>query len=87
MHASTQLPSSSCRAFRPAFAVDQSVRSLDAREPLFFEDDEVANIYEVVEGMLRATKVYIDGRRQIPAFAFPGDLVGFGHGERYRGRL
>lgn len=84
MHASTQLPSGSYHAFRPTFPVDQIVRSLDAHEPLFFEDDEVANIYEVVEGMLRATKVHIDGRRQIPAFAFPGDLVGFGHGERYR---
>ena len=84
MYVSAQLPSSFPYALRPSFPVDQIVRSLEAHEPLFFEDDEVTHIYEVVEGMLRATKVHIDGRRQIPAFAFPGDLVGFGHGECYR---
>ncbi|MEQ8601665.1 MAG: helix-turn-helix domain-containing protein [Devosia sp.] len=51
---------------------------------LFHEGDSADTLYEVVTGVFRATKVFQDGRRQVVAFAYPGDIIGFGHGEAYR---
>ena len=60
------------------------VRLLSAYDPLFREGDEVTGFYEVLSGAVRAYKIFPDGRRQIVAFAFAGDIVGFGHGDTYR---
>lgn len=57
---------------------------LDRLTPLFREGDETVNFYEILEGVVRAYKIFPDGRRQIVAFAFAGDIVGFGHGDNYR---
>jgi CRP-like cAMP-binding protein len=84
MHALAQSPTEFSSTHCSTFPVDQILRSVRAQDVLFFEDDDVTSIYEVVEGVFRTTKIHTDGRRQIPAFAFPGDLIGFGHGERYR---
>ena len=51
---------------------------------LFYEGDDAANLYEVVEGVARVYKIFADGRRQVIAFAFPGDLLGFGENGTYR---
>lgn len=51
---------------------------------LFHEGDDADSLYEVVSGVFRATKVFSDGRRQVVAFAYPGDVIGFGHGDAYR---
>ena len=59
-------------------------RRLDPLTPLFREGDETVNFYEILEGVARAYKIFPDGRRQIVAFAFAGDIVGFGHGDSYR---
>lgn len=59
-------------------------RRLDPLTSLFREGDETVNFYEIVEGVARAYKIFPDGRRQIVAFAFAGDIVGFGHGDSYR---
>ncbi len=64
--------------------ISTGTRSLDPYTHLFREGDDTANFYEVIEGVLRAYKIFNDGRRQIVAFAFAGDIVGFGHGETYR---
>ena len=52
-------------------------RELRASQNLFREGDEVRQIYEVTRGVLRLTKVLEDGRRQVIAFGYPGDIVGF----------
>ncbi len=44
---------------------------------LFFEGEEAGNIYRVVSGVLRLTRLMEDGRRQVIAFGYPGDVVGF----------
>jgi CRP-like cAMP-binding protein len=44
---------------------------------LYFEGDEVEWLYQVRSGVLRLTRLLEDGRRQVIAFAFPGDVVGF----------
>lgn len=60
------------------------VRLLAAYDPLFREGDEASGFYEILSGAVRAYKIFPDGRRQIVAFAFAGDIVGFGHGDTYR---
>lgn len=44
---------------------------------LFREGEEARAVYEVVTGVLRLTRVTEDGRRQVIAFGYPGDIVGF----------
>ncbi len=44
---------------------------------LFREGDEATRIYQVVSGVLRLTRVMENGRRQVIAFGYPGDVVGF----------
>lgn len=59
-------------------------RRLEPLTPLFREGDATVHFYEILEGVVRAYKIFPDGRRQIVAFAFAGDIVGFGHGDSYR---
>jgi CRP-like cAMP-binding protein len=65
-------------------AESPSERSLDAHDVLVHEGDDTRNFYEVLEGVLSSYKIFADGRRQIIAFAFAGDLIGFSHGDAYR---
>lgn len=44
---------------------------------LFFEGDDVEWLYLVKTGVLRLTRLLEDGRRQVIAFGYPGDVVGF----------
>ncbi len=44
---------------------------------LFLEGDAADLIYEVARGVLRLTRIMEDGRRQVIAFGYPGDTVGF----------
>jgi len=44
---------------------------------LYFEGDEVEWLYQVKSGVLRLTRLLADGRRQVIAFGYPGDIVGF----------
>ena len=66
-------------------AIDRdSVRTFAPFSPIFHEGDSTAEFFEIVQGVARSYKIFPDGRRQIIAFAFPGDIVGFGHGSTYR---
>lgn len=65
-------------------AAEEPGRVVGATTVLFHEGDDADALYEVVTGVFRATKVFHDGRRQVVAFAYPGDIVGFGHGDAYR---
>lgn len=59
-------------------------RVLAAHEPLAHEGDDSNYIYEIIEGVVSSCKIFSDGRRQIVAFAYPGELVGLGHQGTYR---
>lgn len=71
-------------AFHADRAFEVPGRVVGASSVLFHEGDSADSLYEVVSGVFRATKVFQDGRRQVVAFAYPGDIIGFGHGEAYR---
>ncbi|MEW9920953.1 helix-turn-helix domain-containing protein [Marimonas sp. MJW-29] len=47
---------------------------------LFFEGDPVDWLFQVKTGVLRLTRLLEDGRRQVIAFGYPGDIVGFPSG-------
>jgi len=50
---------------------------------LFLEGDPADRIFEVASGVLRLTRIMEDGRRQVIAFGYPGDTVGFPSDGRY----
>jgi len=50
---------------------------LKAGAYLYYEGDEVEWLYQVTSGVLRLTRLLSDGRRQVIAFGYPGDIVGF----------
>ena len=52
-------------------------------ENLFFAGDEADYVYEVVEGVVKSSKVLIDGRRQVLNFCYPGELIGLSHDSYY----
>ena len=59
------------------------IRNLAPRESLALEGDATDRFHRVLTGTIAAYKATADGRRQIVAFFFPGDLVGLTAGERY----
>lgn len=64
-------------AVRANYPVQKQTRTLPNGKCLFREGDEAQNVYEVVSGVLRLTRVLENGRRQVIAFGFPGDIVGY----------
>lgn len=52
-------------------------RTLKAGRTLYHEGDEVERIYQVVSGVVRLTRMLENGRRQVIAFGYPGDIIGF----------
>lgn len=50
---------------------------MKAGQYIYFEGDDVDWLYQVKSGVLRLTRLLEDGRRQVIAFAYPGDIVGF----------
>lgn len=50
---------------------------------LFHEGDDAEYLYEVLEGVVRNSKVLIDGRRQVLNFGYPGDIIGLSHDSYY----
>lgn len=51
--------------------------------PLFRDGDDADHVYEIVEGVVRSSKLLLDGRRQVLSFGYPGDLVGISHDRIY----
>ncbi|WP_299554552.1 helix-turn-helix domain-containing protein [uncultured Tateyamaria sp.] len=50
---------------------------LKAGKHLYHEGDEVEYVYQVVGGVVRLTRMLENGRRQVIAFGYPGDIIGF----------
>lgn len=44
---------------------------------LYLEGDEVEWLYQISSGVVRLTRMLSDGRRQVIAFGYPGDIIGF----------
>jgi CRP/FNR family transcriptional regulator, anaerobic regulatory protein len=61
----------------------EAERTLAGSEVLFQEGDTRARLYRVERGALCHYRRWDDGRCEIIEFAFPGDIVGFGHMEAH----
>jgi CRP/FNR family nitrogen fixation transcriptional regulator len=78
------------RTARPASALTDAfdrhgVRMAYARnEEIYAQDDAVELLYRVVRGVVRTSRVTADGRRQVGAFYYPGDLFGLEPGPDHR---
>lgn len=80
-------PNDICAA-KPVMALQStSAKPAEARMKagsyVFFEGDEVEWLYQVTSGVLRLTRLLEDGRRQVIAFGYPGDVVGFPSGGQH----
>ncbi len=60
-----------------------SERTLAGGEVLFQAGDTRARLYRVARGALCHYRRWDDGRCEIIEFAFPGDIIGFGHLEAH----
>ena len=63
-------------AYGPPFPAG-TVTSLASGRELFAQGESADYWYKVESGVLRTCRLLPDGRRQIDAFALPGDFVGF----------
>ena len=59
--------------------VKHRTRHLAQGQSLYREGDNAERVYEVRTGVLRISRLLKDGRRQVIAFGYPGDIVGFPH--------
>jgi CRP-like cAMP-binding protein len=85
MYIQTNIEAASAIQWPGAYTTSENTgRNFAPHDPVFFEGDDAEHFYEVLEGVVVACKVFLDGRRQVISFGFPGDLIGFGHGETYR---
>ncbi len=72
------------RAAAMASRSTPTTRKLVRGEELFAEGDTADCFYKVASGTIRTYKLLSDGRRQIDAFHFPGDIFGLETGAEYR---
>lgn len=63
-------------------AIRGSMR-VDSHTTLFREGDPALNVYSLVSGAVKLSKLLADGRRQVVGFLFPGDFFGFSFNEVY----
>ncbi|MEM8657821.1 MAG: helix-turn-helix domain-containing protein [Pseudomonadota bacterium] len=56
---------------------DAKLRTVRAGQILFTEGDPARLIFRVGSGVLRLSRVTENGRRQVVAFGYPGDVLGF----------
>lgn len=59
------------------------IKNIAANNCVFHEGDDAEYLYEVLEGVVRSSKVLIDGRRQVLSFGYPGDVIGLSHDSYY----
>ncbi len=67
---------------KPSIARNRTI-TVKPGKHLYLEGDAAERIYEVASGVLRLTRIMEDGRRQVIAFGYPGDTVGFPSGGTY----
>lgn len=79
MYVTTPTAFSKATPIAPAViaASTRSETQLKARSYLYHEGDQVEWLYQVTSGVVRLTRLLADGRRQVIAFGYPGDIVGF----------
>lgn len=61
----------------------QIPRDIKPETYLFREGDAATHLYRIVSGVFRLTRSMENGRRQMIAFGYPGDIIGFPAGPKH----
>ena len=78
------------RAARPASALTDAFErhgvhvTFDRNAEIYAQDEEAEFLYRVVRGVVRTSRVTVDGRRQVGDFYYVGDLFGLEPGPDHR---
>ena len=67
---------SKSKAFQTAIERIGIAVKYERNAEIYAEDDPADSLYQVIRGTVRSYKLLDDGRRQIGAFYFPGDIFG-----------
>jgi CRP/FNR family nitrogen fixation transcriptional regulator len=78
-----QFPVSDAIVLAPGQAFQGVRRRFGRNEEIFGEGEASDSLYRVVSGVVRTIRFTSDGRRQILAFHFPGDVFGIESGARH----
>ncbi len=65
------------------FSASAVSRQFAAGDTVFFEGDPADNLYNLVSGCVRLSKLLPDGRRQVTGFLFPGNFLGLAYVNSY----
>jgi|SaaInlStandDraft_5_1057022.scaffolds.fasta_scaffold56835_1 CRP/FNR family transcriptional regulator, anaerobic regulatory protein len=57
--------------------------SLETGQIVFFEGDPATFAFNVTKGVVRLSKMLLDGRRQVTGFLYPGDFLGLAASKGY----
>ncbi len=77
------------RAARPACVLADTIAQQGAatrfarNEEIYAQDDDVELLFLIVRGVVRTSRVALDGRRQVAGFYYPGDIVGLETGPQH----
>lgn len=83
-------PMNDPRTALPANALTDAFERLGTRvsvsreAEIYAQDDDAEMLYRVVRGVVRTTRVTVDGRRQVGDFYYAGDLFGLEVGPEHR---
>lgn len=78
------------RAARPASVLTEAFERHGMRmaygrdEEIYAQDDAVELLYQVVRGVVRTSRLTVDGRRQVGDFYYAGDIFGLEPGPEHR---
>ncbi|CAN5145707.1 transcriptional regulator FixK [soil metagenome] len=79
-----QTPAATVTRQPAAFVLDGLHHSFGQAETIFDEGEPADRVYQLISGSLRTCRILRDGRRQIEAFHFAGDVFGLERGAVYR---
>ena len=79
-----QTPTASVTRQPAAFVLDGLHQTFGLGATIFDEGAPADRIYQLISGSLRTCRILRDGRRQIEAFHFAGDVFGLERGATYR---
>lgn len=82
--AAVQLRANFCASLHDCAMPDSSgaIVQFSRKQTIFIERDKAPNIYKIISGAARLSKITPDGRRQIVQFLLPDDYLGACDGER-----
>jgi CRP-like cAMP-binding protein len=82
-HAATATLTPPCNATQGLFELMGAPFQFARNAEVYGEGDEAEYLYQVTSGVVRSYNILEDGRRQIGAFYFPGDILGFEAGDEH----